>query len=117
MDNETKYTIETYDKSEANLMLNATRMASVLFELLEWHRAIYNGRDGDYKVLYNNKLYDFNEWIRDDALNTIVREEDKNEYGFIKDGLSSHVYTDDFIDHKLEDLLGEVRDLICNYYE
>lgn len=112
----TKYTIETCDKNEANLMLNATRMASVLYDFMNWHRAIYNGKTDDYRVLYDGKLYDYNEWFTK-SMKDIIKDEDKDENGMLKSGTIRYVYTDDDIEDKLDSLLRDIKDLIYNYYE
>lgn len=116
MENETKYTIETYDKKEANLMLNATRMASVLYDFMNWHKDIYNGKTSDYRVLYDGKLYSYDEWYIDNA-KVIVEDDDKNGNGIIKSSTVRYIYTEEDIENKLEDLLSEIQDLIYNYYE
>ena len=111
---ETIFKIETTDKREAMLMLNATRMAGVLYEILCWHRAVYNYKDYDGlnfvekegKLMTDNELYKY-----------------KQENGIIykpgsEDNLKVQtVYTHDFIEHKIENLTDSIRDLIFEYYE
>lgn len=110
MEQGTKYTIETNDKREMNLMLNAERMALVLYDLLEWRRAIYNGKDyGDYRYLYKGKLYSENEYS---MLKIPDEEYDKN---FCVKGLET-VYTRKDIERRLNQYLDDIADLIAQAY-
>ena len=53
----TRYVVQTTDKRELLLYLNATRMLVTLYELISWKNDIYNGRTyNEAYTLYNGKL-------------------------------------------------------------
>ena len=110
---ETKYKIETTDRNEATLMLNALRMAGALYDLRGWRSAIYNGKNYDYSVLFDGKLYSYEEWHRN--YNEITKDAERDEHGFLK-GVK-HVYSEDDVERRLNECLRDVDDLIYNYYE
>ena len=111
---ETVYKIETIDKSEANLMLNAARMAGVLYNIIDWYKDIYNGRDYDSKI-YSEKLgkimsqSEYNKYKEDNNITYSLTSED--------DLKVSSVYTSEQVEDKLNSLIEEVKDLIYNYYD
>ena len=109
---ETKYTIETTNSREANLMMNSGRMAGALYDILSWYRALYNGKDYDYKILYRGKLYTEQEFRKVEP-----PVEDLTEHGLIRPELITHVYTAETLEKKLRDLTDNISDLIFNYYE
>lgn len=115
MEEETKYIIKTNDKREMLLMLNATRMAQALYDIISWNRAIYNGKDYDGHVYFKGKFYSKNEWYSMNDKD--ISEEDRNEQGFIKKDLLKYVYLNEDIEYKLNDILRDVNDFIYNYYE
>lgn len=79
----TRYVVQTTDKRELLLYLNATRMLVTLYELISWKNDIYNGRTYDESyTLYNGKLYNEEEWIK--SRDTVVSKEDLDERGIIK---------------------------------
>lgn len=103
MKEETTYKIETNDKNEAILMLNATRMAQALYDLLCWNRAIYNGKNYDSCWFVNGKIMSQNEY---------------SNYSPISSGENiREIYLVDDIENKLEHILEDVKDFIYNYYE
>lgn len=110
---ETKFKIETTDKREATLMLNAIRMAGVLYEFRNWRCAIYNGKNYDYSVLFNGKLYSYEEWHRD--YDKITKDAERDENGFLKN--YKQVYTENDVERRLNEYLNDVDDLIYTFYE
>ena len=110
---ETRYKIETADSRQMKLYLNANRMACVLYDLLSWRRAIYNGKNyGEGSVLYQGKLYKKNEWERMEH----TEDEYDPETHFLKDKVI-YLYTEDDLESKLDSFLDEVRDFIYDYME
>lgn len=106
----TVYKIETNDKREMNMMLNAERMALVLYDLLEWRRAVYNGKDyGDYRYLYKGKIYTEQEFSQ-----LTIPDEEYNENHCIKD--LKIVYVREDIERRLNQYLDDIADLIYKAY-
>lgn len=110
---DTKYIIETNDKKEMLLYLNASRMAIALDELISWYRELYNGKDYGYKILYRNKEYDFDYWMRNK--DKIVDKKDLDKDGSLKKGLVKEIYTSSYIEKKLDESLYDIKDIINNY--
>ena len=110
---DTKYIIETNDKREMLLYLNASRMAIALDELISWYRELYNGKDYGYKILYRNKEYDLDYWVRNK--NKIVDKKDLDKDGTLKNGLVKEIYTSSYIEKKLDESLYDIKDIINNY--
>lgn len=107
---QTKITIETTDKREATLMLNAEKLALALYDILQWRHAIYNGKDyGEYRYLYKGKLYTESEFSK---LTIPDEEYDKNYC--IKD--LKVVYTKDDLERKLNYYLDDIADLVLKAY-
>lgn len=110
---DTKYIIETTDSREATLMMNAKRMANVISEIRDWRSQIYNGKAyGEIKYLYKGKLYDEYEFQK-----ITIPEEDRDEHGFLKEGLVQHVYLEKDVEYKLDSIINCVDDLIYHNYE
>lgn len=110
----TRYVVQTTDKSEMLLYLNATRMLVTLYELINWKNDIYNGRTyNESYTLYNGKLYNSKEWS--EALDNDIAKEDLDQCGFIKKGKVKTVYLEsdliDILNSKLEDII----DFVCDY--
>lgn len=110
---DTKYIIETNDKKEMLLYLNASRMAIALDELISWYRELYNGKDYGYKILYRNKEYDLDYWMRNK--DKIVDKKDLDKDGTLKKGLVKEIYTSSYIEKKLDESLYDIKDIINNY--
>lgn len=110
---DTKYIIETNDKKEMLLYLNASRMAIALDELISWYRELYNGKDYGYKILYRNKEYDFDYWMRNK--DKIVDKKDLDKDSSLKKGLVKEIYTSSYIEKKLDESLYDIKDIINNY--
>lgn len=110
---DTKYIIETNDKKEMLLYLNASRMAIALDELISWYRELYNGKDYGYKILYRNKEYDLDYWMRNK--DKIVDKKDLDKDGSLKKGLVKEIYTSSYIEKKLDESLYDIKDIINNY--
>ena len=110
---DTKYIIETNDKREMLLYLNASRMALALDELISWYKDLYNGKDYGYKILYRNKEYDLYYWMRNK--NKIVDKKDLDKDGTLKNGLIKEIYTSSYIEKKLDESLYDIKDIINNY--
>lgn len=113
---ETRYIIQTSDKRELNLYLNANKLALALYDLIEWRRAIYNGKTyGEVYHLYDGKLYSDDEWMKN--YDKIVKPEDKDDIGFIKKGKVQRVYLEDDVEKLLGDKLEDINEFIYNYME
>lgn len=110
---DTKYIIETNDKKEMLLYLNASRMAIALDELISWYRELYNGKDYGYKILYRNKEYELDYWMRNK--DKIVDKKDLDKDGSLKKGLVKEIYTSSYIEKKLDESLYDIKDIINNY--
>ena len=110
---DTKYIIETNDRKEMLLYLNASRMAIALDELISWYRELYNGKDYGYKILYRNKEYDLDYWMRNK--DKIVDKKDLDKDETLKKGLVKEIYTSSYIEKKLDESLYDIKDIINNY--
>lgn len=110
----TRYVVQTTDKRELLLYLNATSMLVTLYELISWKNDIYNGRtyNETYK-LYNGKLYNEEEWSK--LRDTVVSKEDLDECGFIKKGKVKTVYLEDDLINILNRKLEDIMDFVCDY--
>lgn len=110
---DTKYKIETTNRREMDLMLNASRMALVLYDIINWKRAIYNGKNyGEGHVVYKGKMYSRDEW---EKLKHTEDEYDKETH-FLKEKVY-HVYTEEELENKLDYLMRDIYDFVYNYYE
>ena len=110
---DTKYKIETTNRREMELMLNASRMALVLYDIINWKRAIYNGKNyGEGSVLYKGKLYSKDEWEK------TKHTEDEYEEGkpFLKEKVT-YLYTEDELINKLDDLLRDIDNFVYKNME
>ncbi len=110
---DTKYVIETIDKREMLLYLNASKMALVLSELLSWYKEIYNGKDYSTKIFYNGNLYTGNEWLKD--YKNIVDKKDLDDNGIVKLGLTKEVYLREDVENRLNEYLATIRNVINEY--
>lgn len=109
----TRYKVETADKRELEIYLNATRFMYALYDILCWRRAIYNGKNyGEGYNLYRGTLYDEHDWMN------LKHEEDEYKEGtpYLKDKVT-RVYTEDELLRKLDDLLDEVAPTVWKYTE
>lgn len=102
MEEQTVYKIETTDKNEMVLMLNAPRMAQALYDIMCWQRAIYNGKTYDSSWLVNGKIMSQQEYF---------------DYKPSKGDEIKEIYIADDIEKKLEEYLRNIKDFIYNYYE
>lgn len=111
---ETRYKIETADARQMKLYLNANRMISVLYDILEWRRAIYNGKDySDGSVLYDGKLYTKNEWYK---LEHTPDEYDEDK-PYLLNKEVKYIYTNEELEYKLDSLLKDINDFVFDYME
>lgn len=109
----TRYKVETADKRELEIYLNATRMLYTLYEILCWRRAIYNGKNyGEGSVLYKGKLYDKNEWCQLEH----TKDEYKEDSPFLKDPVK-YLYTEDELLRKLDELLDGIAPFVWDMTE
>lgn len=105
-------TFSTFNKKEADLMLNALSMSLSLYDICGWRRAIYNGKDYGGHVVYKGKLYDVNEWF------TMKHSPDEyEEDGYTLKDKPIYCYTYDDIIHKLDELLYKSERIVMDYYE
>ena len=110
----TRYVVQTTDKRELLLYLNATRMLVTLYELISWKNDIYNGRTYDESyTLYNGKLYNEEEWVK--SRDTFFSKEDLDERGIIKKGKVKTVYLEDDLVNILDRKLEDIMDFVCDY--
>lgn len=80
------------------------KILSVLDDIKNWRRELYKGYDNNVRILCNGKLYTYTEFEE-------ARDElPKDEHGLIKD--SKHVYLDNDLIDKIDDLLSEVNYLL-----
>lgn len=93
----TKYTIETTDKVELEMYLNASKVFYALSEIKEWRRELYRGKNYDWVVLYKGKLYSAEEW---------------ETRRFIADEKPQYLYTDDAILKRIDDALSNVENVL-----
>lgn len=109
---ETRYKIETADKKQLELYLKSNKMACVLYDIICWRRAIYNGKNyGEGSVIYKGKIYDKYEWER---LEHSDDEYDENHY--LKEK-PIYCYTEKDIELKLDELLDGISGFIYDYME
>lgn len=105
-------TFSTFNRKEADLMLNAVSMSLSLYDICGWRRAIYNNKDYGGHVVYKGKLYDRNEWY--------MMKHSPDEYeedGYTLKEKPIYCYTDDDIIHKLDELLCKSERIVMDYYE
>ena len=110
---ETRYKIETADKRQMELYLNANNMLCYLYEIICWRRTIYNGKNyGEGSVLYKGKLYSKDEWEK------TKHTEDEYEEGkpFLKEKVT-YLYTEDELINKLDDLLRDIDNFVYKNME
>ena len=110
---ETRYKIETADKRQMELYLNANNMLCSLYDIICWRRAIYNGKNyGEGSVLYKGKLYSKDEWEK------TKHTEDEYEEGkpFLKEKVT-YLYTEDELISKLDDLLRDIDNFVYKNIE
>ena len=109
----TRYKIETADKRQMELYLNANNMLCSLYDIICWRRAIYNGKNyGEGSVLYKGKLYSKDEWEK------TKHTKDEYEEGkpFLKEKVT-YLYTEDELINKLDDLLRDIDNFVYKNME
>lgn len=109
----TRYIVQTTDRRELLLYLNATSMLVTLYDLICWKNDIYNSKTyNESYILYNGKLYSSEDWSKKD--NNVVLKEDLDERGLIKKGKVHTVYLEndliDILNSKLESIMDFVYD-------
>ena len=109
----TRYIVQTTDRRELLLYLNATSMLVTLYDLICWKNDIYNSKTyNESYILYNGKLYSSEDWSKKD--NNVVLKEDLDEGGLIKKGKVHTVYLEndliDILNSKLESIMDFVYD-------
>ena len=108
MEKETTYTITTTDRREATIMINATKLAVALHDLMDYRRAIYNGKEYDVSYLYDGKLYTSKEYFY------LERDYEKDKL----EGKSSKVViTEQQLLDKLDYILDGVEELVSSFME
>lgn len=96
-----KYVFETESSREMEIVASRHKILSVLDDIKNWR---YKGYDNNVRILCNGKLYTQTEFEEE-------RDElSKDEHGLIKD--SKHVYLDNDLIDKIDDLLSEVNYLL-----
>lgn len=101
---DTIYKIETIDKNEMGLMLNATKLAGALYDIINWYSKIYNCKDYGYKILYDGKLYDLSQIEKLNLSNDEWKE-------------TQDIYLREDLERILFQLTDDVRDIIYSYYD
>lgn len=101
---EDKYTFETCDKREMDLIINRHRMVVALSELRDWYSSIYNGKEYDTCWLYKDKIYTSREL--EENRDSFERDED----GFIK-GLT-RIYNPEAVLDRIRDILDGLWDFL-----
>lgn len=110
---ETRYKIETADRRQMELYLNANNMLCSLYDIICWRRAIYNGKNyGEGSVLYKGKLYSKNEWEKVEH----TKDEYEDNKPFLKEKVT-YLYTEDELISKLDDLLRNIDDFVYKNME
>ena len=110
---ETRYKIETADKRQMELYLNANNMLCSLYDIICWRRSIYTGKYyGEGSVLYKGELYSKDEWEK------TKHTEDEYEEGkpFLKEKVT-YLYTEDELINKLDDLLRDIDNFVYKNME
>lgn len=98
---ETKYKIETTDRRELEMYINAPRAFYALNELREWRRELYRGKSYDWVVIYKGKKYKAEEWETKDFE---VEENEEVHY----------VYDDDTIIQHIDEILRDIESVFDN---
>ena len=57
-----KYIFETESSREMELVSSRHKIMSVLEEIKNWRRELYKGYDNNVSILFNGKLYTYNEF-------------------------------------------------------
>lgn len=97
----TTYTIQTTDIHDANLAINANKLAGALYNVISWKSALYNDKTYDVLYLYDGKLYTAQEFFK------IEIQEGKEV---------KTVLTEDMIIRKLDELISNVETLVWDNY-
>lgn len=97
-----KFIVETDNMKEANLMLNAKKLAGVLYDFKTWRRELYKQYDTDIEYLYDGKLYTQRE----------IFELEKENNEPIKDVVQVNKIID-----KLDYITQSINQLLEDYYE
>ena len=99
-----KYVFKTESFREMKIVASRHKILSVLDDIKNWRRELYKGYDNNVRILCNGKLYTHTEFEK-------ARDElPKDEHGLTKD--SKHVYLDNDLIDKIDDLLSEVNYLL-----
>lgn len=100
---EDKYTFETIDRREMDLVVNRNKMLLALSELKDWYGALYNGKCYDTKYVCEGKIYTQQELHNADNLQ-------RDEHGLIKD--CKEVYLIDDVLNRINDIIGDMYEFI-----
>lgn len=99
-----KYVFETESFREMEIVASRHKILLVLDDIKNWRRELYKGYDNNVRILCNGKLYTYTEFEE-------ARDElPKDEHGLIKG--CKHVYLDNDLIDKIDDLLSEVNYLL-----
>ncbi len=99
-----KYVFETESSRKMEIVASRYKILSVLDDIKNWRRELYKGYDNNVRILCNCKLCTYTEFEK-------ARDElPKDEHGLTKD--SNHVYLDNDLIDKIDDLLSEVNYLL-----
>lgn len=105
MDNTpTKYTIETTDLHEMEIMLKGLKMLIALSDLNDYRSALYNSKEYDISYLYNGKLYNSDEFF------DLTKNRDYNE-----DFNYEVVLTVDQVINKIDTILADLSEFIYTH--
>ena len=99
-----KYVFETESSGEMEIVASRHKILSVLNDIKNWRREIYKGYDSNIRYLCNGKIYTSSE------LEKSKKDLPQDEPGMIKD--CKHVYLDNDLIDKIDDLLSEVNYLL-----
>ena len=99
-----KYVFETESSREMEIVVSRHKILSVLDDIINWRKELYKGYDNNVRILCNGKLYIYSEFEK------AKDELPKDELGLIKD--CKHVYLDNDLIDKLDDLLSDVNYLL-----
>lgn len=99
-----KYIFETESSREMEIVVSRHKILSVLDDIKNWRRELYKGYDNNVRILCNGKLYTYTEF--EETRNELL----KDEHGLIKG--CKHVYLDNDLIDKIDDLLSEVNYLL-----
>lgn len=104
---EDKYTFETTDALEMELVTNRHRMIYALGELNDWRRELHNGKEYDTCYLCNGKVYTQRELLEATDL-------PRDEYGCITD--CERIYLIDNVIKRIDGIMDDISDFIYQHY-